>query len=146
MATKIRRISTAGLWLLVSSLCFLPLLGIVVGLWPSQQINVADVAALLAYKGLTESVLLSLFSAIFSSLLSFYIAFMVYSQYHNSVRLQSFEKYLAPLLSLPHLAIALGLVFLFSDGGLFFAEAGLPRKGLPTLIVTIVLKEVPFFC
>jgi putative thiamine transport system permease protein len=145
MATKIRRVTTAGLWLLVSSLCLLPLLGIVVGLWPSQQINIADIAALLAYNGLTESVWLSLFSAIFSSLVSFYIAFMVYSQYHNSVRLQSFEKYLAPLLSLPHLAIALGLVFLFSDGSLFFADAGLPRKGLPTLIVTIVLKEVPFF-
>lgn len=145
MATKIRRLTTAGLWLLVGSLSLLPLLGIVVGLWPSEQISVADIEALLAYKGLTESVLMSLFSGIFSSLLSFYIAFMVYSQYHNSVRLQSFEKYLAPLLSLPHLAIALGLVFLFSDGSLFFVDSGLPRKGLSTLIVTIVIKEVPFF-
>ena len=88
---------------------------------------------------------MTLFSAIFSTLLSLYIAFMVYSQVHLSRRFQSYEKYLAPLLSLPHLAIALGLVFLFSDGSLFFVDSGLPRKGLSTLILAIVIKEVPFF-
>jgi putative thiamine transport system permease protein len=123
----------------------LPILGIVVGLWPSEQFTFADIKPFLAYQGLSVSVFMTLFSAIFSTLISLYIAFMVYSQYHLSQRLQSFEKYLAPLLSLPHLAIALGLVFLFSDGSLFFADSGLPRKGLSTLIIAIVIKEVPFF-
>jgi putative thiamine transport system permease protein len=117
----------------------------VVGLWPPEQVTFADLKPFLAYQGLSVSVLMTLFSAIFSTLLSLYIAFMVYSQYHLSQRLQSFEKHLAPLLSLPHLAIALGLVFLFSDGSLFFADSGLPRKGLSTLILAIVIKEVPFF-
>jgi len=145
MAATIRRIGLASGWVLVSLISLLPILGIVVGLWPPEQIRFADIEPFLAYRGLSVSVLMTLFSAIFSTLISLYIAFMVFSQYHLSSRLQSFEKYLAPLLSLPHLAIALGLVFLFSDGSLFFVDSGLPRKGLPTLIIAIVIKEVPFF-
>ncbi|MFQ3189066.1 MAG: putative thiamine transport system permease protein [Paraglaciecola sp.] len=145
MAATIRRIGHVSGWLLVSLTSLLPIVGIVVGLWPSEQISFADIETFLAYQGLSTSVFMTLFSAILSTLISLYIAFMVYSQYHLSRRLQSFEKYLAPLLSLPHLAIALGLVFLFSDGSLFFADSGLPRKGLSTLIIAIVIKEVPFF-
>jgi len=143
--TGIRQIALAGGWLLVCLISLLPILGIVVGLWPPEQVTFADILPLLGYQGLAVSVFMTLFSAIFSTLISLYIAFMVYSQYHLSQRLQSFEKYLAPLLSLPHLAIALGLVFLFSDGSLFFVDSGLPRKGLSTLIIAIVIKEVPFF-
>ena len=142
---RIRQMALASGWLLVSLISLLPILGIVVGLWPSEQITFADIKPFLAYQGLSVSVFMTLFSAIFSTLISLYIAFMVYSQYHLSRRLQSFEKFLAALLSLPHLAIALGLVFLFSDGSLFFADQGLPRKGLSTLIMAIVIKEVPFF-
>ncbi|MFT5839732.1 MAG: putative thiamine transport system permease protein [Flavobacteriales bacterium] len=142
---RIGRIGLASGWLLVSLISLLPILGILVGLWPPEYMTFADVESFLAYQGLAVSVFMSLFSAIFSTLISLYIAFMVYSQFHLSQRLQSFEKYLAPLLSLPHLAIALGLVFLFSDGSLFFVDSGLPRKGLSTLIIAIVIKEVPFF-
>jgi putative thiamine transport system permease protein len=142
---RIRQIALSCGWLLVSLILVLPILGIVVGLWPPEHITFADIGVLLAYQGLSVSVFMTLFSAIFSTLISLYIAFMVYSQYHLNRRLQSFEKYLAPLLSLPHLAIALGLVFLFSDGSVFFVDSGLPRKGLSTLIIAIVIKEVPFF-
>jgi putative thiamine transport system permease protein len=142
---RIRTIGLTSGWVLVSLISLLPILGIVVGLWPPEQIRFADIEPFLAYQGLSVSVLMTLFSAIFSTLISLYIAFMVYSQCHLSKRLQSFEKHLAPLLSLPHLAIALGLVFLFSDGSLFFVDSGLPRKGLSTLIIAIVIKEVPFF-
>jgi putative thiamine transport system permease protein len=145
MAAKIRRIGLASGWLLVSLISVLPVIGIVVGLWPPEQISFSDIESFLGYQGLATSVFMTLFSAIFSTLISLYIAFMVYSQYHLSRRLQSFEKYLAPLLSLPHLAIALGLVFLFSDGSVFFVDSGLPRKGLSTLIIAIIIKEVPFF-
>jgi putative thiamine transport system permease protein len=145
MAARIRRIGLARGWLLVSVISLLPILGIVVGLWPPEHITLADIASFLAYQGLSVSVFMTLFSAIFSTLISLYIAFMVYSQYHLSRRLQSFEKYLAPLLSLPHLAIALGLVFLFSDASLLFVDSGLPRKGLSTLMIAIVIKEIPFF-
>lgn len=142
---RIRQIAFAWGCLLVFFISLLPIAGIVVGLRPPDQLTFSEIKSFLSYQGLSVSIAMSLFSAIFSTLISLYIAFMVYSQYHLSQRLQSFEKYLTPLLSLPHLAIALGLVFLFSDGGLLFVDAGLPRKGLSTLILAIVLKEVPFF-
>ncbi|WP_339720606.1 ABC transporter permease [uncultured Paraglaciecola sp.] len=142
---RIPQLALASGWLLVSFISLLPILGIVIGLWPPEQLSFADIKPFLAYQGISISIFMTLFSAIFSTLISLYIAFMVYSQYHNSQRLRSFEKYLAPLLSLPHLAIALGLVFLFSDGSVFFADSGLPRKGLSTLMMAIVIKEVPFF-
>jgi putative thiamine transport system permease protein len=142
---QIQKIALSSGWLLIALISLLPILGIVVGLWPPEQVSFADVKPFLAYQGLATSIFMTLFSAIFSTLLSLYIAFMVYSQVHLSRRFQSYEKYLAPLLSLPHLAIALGLVFLFSDGSLFFVDSGLPRKGLSTLIIAIVIKEVPFF-
>lgn len=145
MAATIRRIGFASGWMLVFMISFLPILGIAIGLWPPEQVTFSDIKPFLAYQGLPVSVFMTLFSAIFSTLISLYIAFMVFSQYHLSQRLQSFEKYLAPLLSMPHLAIALGLVFLFSDGSLFFVDSGLPRKGVSTLILAIVVKEVPFF-
>ena len=142
---RIRKIALSCVWLLVSLISLSPIVGIVVGLWPPEHITFSNLASFLGYQGLSASVFMTLFSAIFSTLISLYIAFMVYSQYHLNRRLQSFEKYLAPLLSLPHLAIALGLVFLFSDGSVFFVDSGLPRKGLSTLIIAIVIKEVPFF-
>jgi putative thiamine transport system permease protein len=142
---RIQRIALSCGWLLVCLISLLPILGIVVGLWPPEHITYSSLTSFLGYQGLSASVFMTLFSGIFSTLISLYIAFMVYSQYHLSRRLQSFEKYLAPLLSLPHLAIALGLVFLFSDGSVFFVDSGLPRKGLSTLIIAIVIKEVPFF-
>ena len=145
MAATIRRLGFSSAWLLVSFISILPVLGIVAGLWPQESIAFRDIEAFWGYKSLSVSVAMTLFSAVFSTLISFYIAFMVFSQYHLSTRLQSFEKFLAPVLALPHLAIALGLVFLFSDGSLFFVDSGLPRKGLSTLITAIVVKEVPFF-
>lgn len=145
MATKVRRLGLVSGWSLVAGISMLPILGIVVGLWPQEPLTLTGFESFLGYQGLTTSIVMTLLTAILSSLISLYIAFMVYSQYHLNQRLQSFEKYLAPLLSMPHLAIALGLVFLFSDGSIFFADSGLPRKGLATLILTIVIKEVPFF-
>jgi putative thiamine transport system permease protein len=94
---RIRQIALASGWLLVSLVSLMPIIGIIVGLWPPEQITFADIQPFLAYQGLAESVFMTLFSAIFSTLLSLYIAFMVYSQYHQSQGLQSFEKYLAPL-------------------------------------------------
>lgn len=145
MATKVRRLGLVCGWSLVAGISMLPILGVVVGLWPQEPLTFAGFESFLGYQGLTTSIVMTLLTAILSSLISLYIAFMVYSQYHLSQRLQSFEKYLAPLLSMPHLAIAIGLVFLFSDGSIFFVDSGLPRKGLATLTLTIVIKEVPFF-
>ncbi|WP_133469930.1 ABC transporter permease subunit [Paraglaciecola marina] len=149
MATTLRRLSRVLGWWLVMCIASLPVWGILFGLWPDEDTSIADLSRLLAYQGLGLSLSQSMFSALFSSLVSLYLAFLIYSQYqsHSKVGGPWLEKYLSPLLSLPHLAIALGLVFLFSESGVFFVngDIGLPRKGLSTFIMAIIIKEVPFF-
>ncbi|MFT2092207.1 ABC transporter permease subunit [Paraglaciecola sp. 2405UD69-4] len=149
MATTLRRLGGVLGWCLVLFIASLPLWGILFGLWPDSDTAIADFLRLLAYQGLALSLWQSIFSAVFSSLVSLYIAFLIYSQYQSPSKVGAswLEKYLSPLLSLPHLAIALGLVFLFSESGVMFtgSDTGLPRKGLSTFILAIIIKEVPFF-
>ena len=157
MATKIRRLSLSAAWLIVALVAGLPLFGVVLGLWPSVPISWADITVFFAYNGLASSVTSSLFLSLVAPLLALHIAFMVYSQYRFSRRWQALEKRLAPLLSLPHLAVALGLVYLFSPGGMVWSTVlgvfshaapdwlGLPRKSMITMILAIAIKEVPFF-
>lgn len=157
MAKTIRRVTQSAAWLIVALVAGLPLFGVVLGLWPSATLLWADVSRFFAYNGLTSSIVNTLFLSLAAPLSAFYIAFMVYSQYRFNPRWHTLEKRLAPLLSLPHLAVALGLVYLFSSGGmlssaltgLFGHQAhewlGLPRKSLITMILAIAIKEVPFF-
>lgn len=157
MATKIRRLTLSTGWLLVAFAAGLPLFGVILGLWPSVPIAWADITRFFAYKGLMSSVTSTLFLSLSAPLLALYVAFMVYSQYRFNPRWQALEKRLAPLLSLPHLAVALGLVYLFSPGGMVYSAfagiighaapdwLGLPRKSLLTMVLAIGIKEVPFF-
>ena len=157
MATKIRRLTLSTGWLIVALVAGLPLFGVIVGLWPSVPISGDDVIRFFGYNGLTLSIANTLFISLAAPLLALYVAFMVYSQYRFNPRWQTLEKRLAPLLSLPHLAVALGLVYLFSSGGMVFNALwglfdqaapdwlGLPRKSLFTMVLAISIKEVPFF-
>ena len=157
MATKIRRLTLSTGWLIVALVAGMPLFGVIVGLWPSVPISGDDVIRFFGYNGLTLSIANTLFISLAAPLLALYVAFMVYSQYRFNPRWQTLEKRLAPLLSLPHLAVALGLVYLFSSGGMVFNALwglfdqaapdwlGLPRKSLFTMVLAISIKEVPFF-
>ncbi|GAA6185830.1 ABC transporter permease subunit [Aliiglaciecola sp. NS0011-25] len=157
MATKIRRLTLSTGWLIVTLVAGLPLFGIIVGIWPSVAISWSDIARFFAYNGLASTVLSTLALSLLAPLLALYIAFMVYSQYRFNPRWQALEKRLAPLLSLPHLAVALGLVYLFSSGGMLWSSLwgvfgysppqwlGLPHKSLVTMLLAISIKEVPFF-
>jgi putative thiamine transport system permease protein len=121
MATTIRRLTLGSGWLIVALVAGLPLLGVILGLWPSAPITRADVSGFIAYNGLGSSIASTLFLSLAAPLLALYLAFMVYSQYRFSPRWQTLEKRLAPLLSLPHLAVALGLVYLFNSGGMVWS-------------------------
>ncbi|MDU0354625.1 hypothetical protein RS130_12465 [Paraglaciecola aquimarina] len=157
MATKIRRLTLAAGWLLVASVAGLPVFGIVLGLWPSSPISWQQVDVFWAYNGILSSVVGSLFLAFFAPIIALYVAFTVYSQYRFNPRWQALEKRLAPLLSLPHLAVALGLVYLFSPAGMLWSGLwdlaassppewfGLGRKSMLTMLIAISIKEVPFF-
>ncbi|GAB2700401.1 ABC transporter permease subunit [Aliiglaciecola aliphaticivorans] len=157
MATKIRRLTLSTGWFIVTLVAGLPLFGIIVGLWPSVAISWRDLIEFFTYNGIATSVLSTLFVSLTAPLVALYISFMVYSQYRFNPRWQALEKRLAPLLSLPHLAVALGLVYLFSSGGLLWSSLwgifgatapqwlGLPHKSLVTLLLAMSIKEVPFF-
>lgn len=147
MATKIRSLSYSLAWTLIALVALLPVLGILIGLLPigleHKTTYLADLDAFLSFNGLWQSIFNSLVASLIAPLAGFYIAFSVYSQYRFRPAWLSLEKRLAPLLSLPHLAVALGLVYLFSAGGIF--DLGLQRKSLTTLIIAITVKEIPFF-
>jgi putative thiamine transport system permease protein len=157
MATTIRRLTLSVGWLVVGLVAGLPLFGIIMGLWPTGSLSWPDITRFLAYNGLATSIIASLFLSLAAPLLALYVAFMVYSQYRFSRRWQALENRLAPLLSLPHLAVALGLVYLFSPSGMLWSALwgvigqsapewlGLPRKSLLTMILAVGIKEVPFF-
>ncbi|WP_158968085.1 ABC transporter permease [Paraglaciecola sp. L3A3] len=157
MATKIRRLTLSTAWLIVGLVAGMPLFGVIIGLWPAVELSWTQVTDFFTYKGLASSVLDTLLLSLLAPLIALYVAFMVYSQYRFNPKWQTLEQRLAPLLSLPHLAVALGLVYLFSSGGmlwssiwgLFNAPApewlALPRKSLITMTLAISIKEVPFF-
>lgn len=157
MATTIRRLIQGLAWLLVMLVAGLPLFGVLISLWPSTSITWADVSRFTHYNGLASSIAQSFGVALVAPLIGLYIAFMVFSQYRFHPRWQQLEQRLAPLLSLPHLAVALGLVYLFGTNGMlwdslwhFFDTAtpswlGLPHKSIFTVILAISIKEVPFF-
>lgn len=157
MATKIRRLIQSIGWLIVGIVVCLPVIGIAIGLWPQKSISWSDLVSFVQFTGLAESILSSLLLALIAPLVALYVAFMVYSQFRFRRSWQSLERRLAPLLSLPHLAVALGLVYLFAGGGLLYealgnvigqtlsSDFGLARKSLLTMIIAISLKEIPFF-
>ncbi|MDV6317002.1 ABC transporter permease subunit [Idiomarina sp. HP20-50] len=102
-----------------------------------------------------ESTVSSLLLAVVTPLLACYLALWMAPGLLQKPRLQ---QVLSPLLSIPHVAFAVGLMLLLSPSGwlirlvetlsgLFPAPpAGwpLPSKSLVTVIVVLVLKELPF--
>lgn len=147
MATTIRRLIIGLGWLLLAMIISLPVIGVLIGIWPGRFASVDalidNLPLFLNYNGLGPSILYSMLASLVAPLVGFYVAFSVYTQYRFRPSWQTMERRLAPFLSLPHLAVALGLVYLFSAGGLI--ELGLGRKSITTLILAITVKEVPFF-
>ncbi|MGM0906039.1 MAG: ABC transporter permease subunit [Pseudomonadota bacterium] len=102
-----------------------------------------------------ESVLSSFALAVVAPFVACYLAFWMAPGILRKPRLQ---QLLSPLLSIPHVAFAVGLMLLMSPSGwlvrlietvsgLFPAPpAGwpLPEKSLVTVIIVLVLKELPF--
>jgi putative thiamine transport system permease protein len=90
--------------------------------------------------------------------LSFTIVIALFAQFHNSAIFRLVHRTLSPLLSVPHVAIAVGLAFVIAPSGLIFRLLAqiIPGLEVPpdllivhdsfgiSLIGALVLKEVPF--
>jgi putative thiamine transport system permease protein len=113
---------------------------------------------LLQMPGLLRSLALTLWVGFAATLLSLLIVTAVFAQFHNNRIFWLARRTLSPLLSIPHVAIALGLAFVIAPSGLLFRLLAQILPGLDdppdllivhdslglSLIAALVLKEVPF--
>ena len=109
--------------------------------------------------GISKSIILSLFTGLCSTLLALFFS-QVILLYFFKTRVYNYIKIIiSPLIALPHITMAIGLIFLFSPSGLFFRLfspwlTGFDRPPnffiIPDeygffLILGLILKEIPFF-
>jgi putative thiamine transport system permease protein len=108
--------------------------------------------------GVWHSTILAAWIGLSATFLSCTIVIALFAQFHNSAIFRLVDRTLSPLLSVPHVAIALGLAFVIAPSGLIFRLFAqiLPGLDVPpdlliihdrlgiSLIGALVLKEVPF--
>lgn len=136
---------------------FLPAFGYFPALG-GAELTIEPWRLLLRAPGLFRSTLLAIWIGFASTLLSLLIVISLFAQFHNSPLLWLVRRILSPLLSVPHVAIAIGLAFVIAPSGLLFRLLAqiLPGFEVPpdllivhdtlglSLIAALVLKEVPF--
>ncbi|QFI38223.1 thiamine ABC transporter permease [Moritella marina ATCC 15381] len=107
--------------------------------------------ALLAWPGLNQSIMLTLFVSITSTLLSAVCCFAILQSCWHSRWWKQIETLLAPIMALPHVAFAVGFAFLFTPSGFIARVFGEQidwqlihdQYGIG-LILALTLKEIPF--
>lgn len=136
--------------LLAAAFTYLPALGL-------HQLSLQGFEQLLHWPGLLNSILLSLHITFVSTFLAALLSFAILQSMWKSKRWQWVETLLAPILALPHVAFAIGFVFLFSPSGLlsrFLALLTTQSNNTSWslihdpygfgLILVLTLKEIPF--
>ncbi len=134
MAAAIRQLArpVGGAWLrwvpaLTLALFLAPVGAGLIGTWlpafgyfpalGGTEIGLAPWRALVSYPGLGTSVWLSLCAGVLATGLSTGLAVGVVAACHNTRMFARLRRFLAPLLAVPHLAIAVGLSFLIAPSG-----------------------------
>nr|WP_244875231.1 thiamine ABC transporter permease [Vibrio litoralis] len=126
MQSKQRRMLSIG-YLLVILICFFPLLpgvlGMVIpafGIIPPLDLNIFTLdgfMSAISWPGVERSLLQTTMTAVVSTVIAVIMTFAILQAYWGSRSWQRIEKLLSPLLALPHVAFAVGFLFLFSDTG-----------------------------
>ncbi len=108
--------------------------------------------------GIYKSILLSLFTGLVSTALALFFS-QVIILYFFKTKIYSYLKiYISPLIALPHITMAIGLIFLLSPSGLFLRSVSPWLTGFERppntylfpdeygffLILGLMLKEIPF--
>ena len=157
------------LWIFLSILLTVPILfGLLGFLLPSfgyfpildkYDFNLNYFYLSFAIPGITKSIILSFFTGFISTLLALFFSQVIILYIFQTKFYQFLKTIISPLLALPHITMAIGLLFIFSPSGLFFRLfspwlTGFERPPnffiLPDeygffLILGLVLKEIPFF-
>ena len=153
--------------LLVVIVCLVPLFAGVAGLvlpawgyYPALGFDSFSTTVwqqLFAWPGLSQSIWLSLFTGLTSTLLAMIITFAILSLLWGSRFWGWISLYIAPALALPHVAFAIGLGFLISPSG-WLVRVLIPFTGWQepplwmtvndpqsfSLILMLLVKEIPF--
>jgi putative thiamine transport system permease protein len=139
------------LFTLLPAVGWLPALG-------GAEVSLAPWRALAAAPELPGALRLTLFSGLLSTLVSATLALGLVATCHGTRAFAAFRRLLAPLLAVPHAAVALGLAFLIAPSGWIVRLVSVGIAGwetppdLPTLpdpyglalILGLVLKETPY--
>ena len=160
----LEHLATLLLWLVFATPVAIGVLGTVLpafGLLPElggSSLSLQPWRQLFNVPGLPEAVLLSLTTGLGTTAISFLIVIAFSAHWHGTRWFGRLRRLLSPLLSVPHVAIAIGFAFLIAPSGWIYRvlaalglAAGLPpdlstvqdRHGL-ALILGLILKEVPF--
>ncbi len=124
----------------------------------AREMSLTPVSMLMETPGLSRSVLLSLGSGLAATALSLLLVFLLLAGWMNSPVFRVLRRLLAPLLSVPHAAAALGLALVIAPSGLLVRLAApfSPALDRPpdwlilqdpfalSLTLGLVIKEVPF--
>jgi len=114
-------------------------------------LSITGFKLLFAWPGLSQSVVLTLFTSIASTLLAALFSFAILQSCWHSRWWKQLETLLAPIMALPHVAFAVGFAFLFTPSGFISRTLGEQinwqlvhdQYGLG-LIAALTLKEIPF--
>jgi len=160
----LEHLATLLLWLAFATPVAIGVLGTVLpafGILPElggSSLSLEPWRQLFNVPGLPEAVLLSLTTGLGTTAISFLIVIAFSAHWHGTRWFGRLRRLLSPLLSVPHVAIAIGFAFLIAPSGWIYRvlaalglAAGLPpdlstvqdRHGL-ALILGLILKEVPF--
>lgn len=160
----LEHLATLLLWLVFATPVAIGVLGTVLpafGILPElggSSLSLQPWRQLFNGPGLPEAVLLSLTTGLGTTAISFLIVIAFSAHWHGTRWFGRLRRLLSPLLSVPHVAIAIGFAFLIAPSGWIYRvlaalglAAGLPpdlstvqdRHGL-ALILGLILKEVPF--
>ncbi len=160
----LEHLATLLLWLAFATPVAIGVLGTVLpafGILPElggSSLSLEPWRQLFNVPGLPEAVLLSLTTGLGTTAISFMIVIAFSAHWHGTRWFGRLRRLLSPLLSVPHVAIAIGFAFLVAPSGWIYRvlaalglAAGLPpdlstvqdRHGL-ALILGLILKEVPF--
>ncbi|MDC0093023.1 ABC transporter permease subunit [Alphaproteobacteria bacterium] len=109
--------------------------------------------------GISKSFKLSIFTGFFSTILALFFSQVILLNFFQTKIYNYIRLIIAPLLALPHITMAVGLIFLFSPSGLIFRLISpwltafnrppnffiIPDEYGIFLILGLILKETPFF-
>jgi len=139
------------LWTVLPAFGYLPVLG-------STSLSIDPWHAIFEYPGTGEAALRSIVTGLIAAAVSFALVMGFIAVSHNTRWFTRFRAVLAPLLSVPHAALAIGLAFLLTPSGWILRLLSPWATGLERppdlliapdpygwgLIAALVIKEIPF--